>query len=128
MVRNQDLPNFYAAADLFVAPSMEARSGDSEGQGVVFLEAFAARLCVLATRSGGIDAVVRDRHSGILVRPNQPQEIAAAIEQLMCNAALRTTLAANAYDEVKERFDWQHIAGEFDKLYREFIPSTGHQN
>ncbi len=128
MVRNQDLPNFYAAADLFVAPSMEARSGDSEGQGVVFLEAFAARLCVLATRSGGIDAVVRDRHSGILVRPNQPQEIAAAIEQLMGNAALRTALAANAYDEVKERYDWQHIAGEYDKLYREFIPSTGHQN
>jgi glycosyltransferase involved in cell wall biosynthesis len=128
MVRNQDLPNFYAAADLFVAPSTVARSGDSEGQGVVFLEAFAARLCVLATRSGGIDAVVHDRHTGILVRPNQPQEIAAAIEQLMCNAALRTTLAANAYDEVKERYDWHHIAGEFDKLYREFIPSAGHHN
>ena len=128
MVPNQDLPNFYAAADLFVAPSTEARSGDSEGQGVVFLEAFAARLCVLATRSGGIDAVVRDRHTGILVRPNQPQEIAAAIEKLMCNSALRTTLAANAYNEVKERYDWQHIAGEFDKLYRESIASTRHHN
>lgn len=127
-VRNQELPNFYAAADLFVAPSTAARSGDSEGQGVVFLEAFAARLCVLATRSGGIDAVVRDRHSGILVRPNQPQEIAAAIEQLMCDSALRTILADNAYDEVKERYDWRHIAGEFDKLYRESIASTRHHH
>lgn len=128
MVPNQDLPNFYAAADLFVAPSTEARSGDSEGQGVVLLEAFAARLCVLASRSGGIDAVVRDRHTGILVQPNRPQELAAAIEQLMRNSALRTTLAANAYDAVKERYDWQRIAGEFDKLYREFIPSAGQHN
>ena len=128
MVRNHDLPNFYAAGDLFVAPSTEARSGDSEGQGVVFLEAFAARLCVLATRSGGIDAVVRDGYTGILVQPNQPQEIAAAIEQLMCDSALRTTLADNGYGEVKERYDWRHIAGEFDKLYRESIASTRHRN
>jgi glycosyltransferase involved in cell wall biosynthesis len=37
MVPNQELANFYAAADLFVAPSVEAESGDTEGQGVVFL-------------------------------------------------------------------------------------------
>jgi glycosyltransferase involved in cell wall biosynthesis len=123
MVRNQDLPNFYAAADLFVAPSVEAQSGDTEGQGVVFLEAFAARVCVLATRVGGIDAVVRDRRTGILVQPNQPEEIASAIEKLMNDPALRATLVENAYAEVNERYDWQRIAGEFDKLYREILSS-----
>ena len=123
MVRNQDLPNFYAAADLFIAPSIAAPSGDTEGQGVVLLEAFAARACVLATRVGGIDAVVRDRRTGILVQPNQPEEIASAIEKLMNDPALRATLVENAYAEVNERYDWQRIAGEFDKLYREILSS-----
>ncbi len=123
MVGNQDLPNFYAAADLFVAPSIEAQSGDTEGQGVVLLEAFAARACVLATHVGGIEAVVRDQCTGILVQPNQPKEIAFVIEKLMNDAPLRKTLVDNAYAEVKERYDWQRIAGEFDKLYREFLPS-----
>jgi glycosyltransferase involved in cell wall biosynthesis len=123
MVRNQELANFYAAADLFVAPSVEAQSGDTEGQGVVFLEAFAARACVLATRVGGIDAVVRDRRTGILVQPNQPKELALAIEKLNNDPALRATLVENAYAEVNQRYDWQRIAGEFDKLYREILSS-----
>lgn len=123
MVRNQDLANFYAAADLFVAPSIEAQSGDTEGQGVVLLEAFAARACVLATRVGGIEAVVGDEVTGILVQPNRPDALATAVERLLNDAALRASLVRNAFAEVKERYDWQRIAGEFDELYREFLPS-----
>ncbi|MGH7887776.1 MAG: glycosyltransferase family 4 protein, partial [Candidatus Binatia bacterium] len=121
MVRNQDLPNYYAAADLFIAPSIAAPSGDTEGQGVVLLEAFAARVCVLATRVGGIEAVVRDQVTGVLVQPNQPKEIALAIERLMNDAPLCATLADNAYTEVKQLYDWQRIAGDFDRLYRRFL-------
>ena len=126
MVPNQELANFYAAADLFVAPSIEAESGDTEGQGVVFLEAFAARACVLATRVGGIDSVVRDRRTGILVQPNQSKDLALAIEQLMNDSALRASLVENAYAEVKNRYGWQRIAGEFDGLYREILSSPRH--
>lgn len=122
-VRNQDLPNFYAAADLFVAPSVEAPSGDTEGQGVVLLEAFAARACVLATRVGGIKAVVRDHVTGILVRPHQPEELALAIEKLLNDSALRATLVSNAFAEARDRYDWRGIASEFDRLYRQVITS-----
>ncbi len=121
MVSNHDLPKFYAAADLFVAPSVATQSGDTEGQGVVLLEAFAARACVLATRVGGIDAVVRAGHTGTLVQPNQPEDLAASIEKLMNDSELRATLVENAYAEVKERYDWHRIAGEFDRLYREIL-------
>jgi len=57
-ISNDLLPNFYAAADLFVFPSMKTESQGAEGQGVVLLEAFAARLCVVATRAGGVREVV----------------------------------------------------------------------
>jgi glycosyltransferase involved in cell wall biosynthesis len=119
-VSNQRLPDFYAAADLFVAPSIEADSGDTEGQGVVILEAFAGRACVLTTRVGGIDAVVRDNVTGTLVSPNQPQDLALAIEKLLEDPVLRARLVANAFKEVKERYDWKPIAGEFESLYRTF--------
>jgi len=123
VVRNQDLPNFYAAADLFIAPSIEAPSGDAEGQGVVLLEAFAAQACVLATRVGGIDAVVCDKSTGILVQPSQPKELAQSIEDLLNDSAFRAILARNAFSAVKELYDWPVIAQQFDKLYREFLPS-----
>ncbi len=123
VVPNDQLPNFYAAADLFIAPSIETPSGDTEGQGVVLLEAFAARTCVLATRVGGIDAVVHDQVTGILVPPAQPEKLAQWIENLMNNSVLRSTLANNAFTEVKERYDWHNLAGNFAQLYGEILNS-----
>jgi glycosyltransferase involved in cell wall biosynthesis len=117
-ISNQRLPQFYTAADLFIAPSIEAASGDTEGQGVVILEAFAAGACVLATRTGGIDTVVRDNVTGLLVASNRPRDIALAIERLLNDSDLRTRLVENAFKEVKERYDWKRIAGEFESLYR----------
>ena len=115
---NQRLPDFYAAADLFVAPSIEAASGDSEGQGVVILEAFAGRACVLASRIGGIDAVVCDDVTGRLVPSNRPRDLACAIEKLLNDPDLRARLVQTAFKKVKERYDWTRIAGEFESLYR----------
>jgi len=117
-ISNQCLPEFYAAADLFVAPSIEAASGDTEGQGVVLLEAFAGRACVLTTRVGGIEAAVRDNVTGALVPPNRPRDLALAMEKLLDDPDLRARLVENAFREVKERYDWKRIAGEFESLYR----------
>jgi glycosyltransferase involved in cell wall biosynthesis len=117
-ISNQRLPQFYAAADLFVAPSIEAGSGDTEGQGVVILEAFAGQACVLTTRVGGIEAVVCDNVTGALVPSNRPRDLALAMEKLLNDPDLRARLVKNAFREVKERYDWKQIAGEFESLYR----------
>jgi len=117
-ISNQYLPDFYAAADLFVVPSIEAASGDTEGQGVVILEAFAGRACVLATRIGGIDAVVQEDVTGGLVAFNRPRDLARAMEKLLNNPDLRARLVNNAFREVKQRYDWKRIAAEFESLYR----------
>jgi glycosyltransferase involved in cell wall biosynthesis len=44
----------------------------------------------------------------------------------MNDAALRATLIENAYAEVKNHYDWQRIAGEFDNLYHEILLSPRH--
>lgn len=114
---NHVLRDFYAAADLFVAPSIEDPWGDTEGQGVVLLEAFAGRCCVLATRVGGISEVVEDGRTGVLVEPGNPGQLAAAMENLLRDEQLRVKLAANAYGTVKESYDWRKVAQAFEELY-----------
>ena len=117
-ISNHLLPDFYAAADLFVAPSIEAAWGDTEGQGVVLLEAFAARLCVIATRVGGIGEVVANGSTGVLIEPHNFLELAAAMESLLGNQRLRARLAENAFAKVKKHYSWQKIARDFEDLYR----------
>jgi len=87
----------------------------------VILEAFAGRVCVVTTRVGGIDAVVRDNVTGALVPPNQPRELAFAIEKLLNDPALRSQIVENAFREVKERYDWRQISSEFEHLYRTLV-------
>ncbi|MBI4489483.1 MAG: glycosyltransferase [Deltaproteobacteria bacterium] len=123
-VNNDLLPDFYAAADLFVVPSVEIPSGDTEGQGVVLLEAFAARLCVVATRVGGISEIVEDGYTGILVESHNPQQLAATIEKLLSESKLRIELAENAYAKVKKDYGWDKIAFAFESLYRDLIHTT----
>ena len=119
-ISNRNLPDFYAAADVFVAPSIQAVSGDTEGQGVVLLEAFAARVCVIATRTGGIDEVITDGITGLLVQPNSPPELAAAIEFLLSDPDLRARLAANAFKKVEASYSWNGVAAQFEAIYRKF--------
>jgi len=120
-ISNHLLPDFYAAADLFVAPSVEAQSGDTEGQGVVFLEAFATRLCVVTTRVGGISEVVQDGYTGVLVEPRNPQQLATTMEKLLGNERLRAELAENAFAKVKKYYDWDKIAKDFEDFYRAVV-------
>ena len=76
-------------------------------------------LALYAPRRGRADtATVDERWRAKLER------IAAAIETLITDTALRTRLADNAFAEVRERYDWQYIAGEFDNLYRKLVPSA----
>ena len=118
-IANQKLPDFYAAADVFVAPSVVTESGDTEGQGVVFLEAFSARVPVIATDVGGIGEIVRHDDTGWLVPPRNPELLARAIEQMLDDRGLARRLTENAFHLVKEHFDWPIIAGRFETLYRE---------
>ena len=124
-VSNHLLPDFYAAADLFVAPSIQAESGDTEGQGVVILEAFAARRCVLSTRVGGIVDVVIDGATGLLVEPNDPNQLAAAMASLLRDQSLRNRLAENAFQTVSRKYRWEKVAAAFETLYREVGARSG---
>ena len=118
-ISNRTLPDFYASADLFVAPSIEASSGDAEGLGVVILEAFAGKACVVATRTGGISSVVTDGVTGLLVEQRNPTALAQAMERLLSDSKLRARLIETAFVQVAERYNWKRIGEQFEALYRD---------
>jgi glycosyltransferase involved in cell wall biosynthesis len=127
-ISNSLLPDFYSAADLLVVPSIEAESGDTEGLGVVLLEAFAANTCVLATRVGGIGEVVQDDLTGMLAAPHDPKQLASAIERILSDDSLRAKLAKNAFAKVGEN-GWEKIAERFEALYRQIVqPKKRHSS
>lgn len=77
-------------------------SSKMEGLGSSILDAHSCGLPVIATRTGGIPEIVFDEINGLLVEPQNPEKLAAAILRLIDNDELRMKLSGNSLDSVKE--------------------------
>lgn len=118
---HEQLPEYYAAADLFVGPSVVDRSGDTEGLGVVFIEAASAGLAIVGTSVGGISDVLIHEVTGIAVEPDQPEALADAIERLLCDEALRRRLGEAARQHALSQFSWSQVAARFSSVFRRVL-------
>lgn len=117
----KELRDWFATADIFIGPSIITADGDTEGQGVVFLEAMASGTPVIASDVGGIKDVVRDGHSGLLVPGKNPQAIADRTVELANNKELQETLIQNAIELANSGYSWERSAQTFFNLYQEAI-------
>ncbi len=117
-VSDAELSSAYASADLFVLPAVLDAHGDTEGLGVVLLEAMASNVPVLASAAGGITDVVVDGESGVLVPPGDVNALAEALQRLRGDDALRKRLAAHGAARVRDEFSWDAIADRWLAVYR----------
>ena len=115
-IENKYLPQFYATADLFVGPSIVTKSGDTEGLGVVFLEALASGTCVIGSDVGGIPDIIKHNRTGILVKQKYPRQLAEVIIKLLSNEKLRKNLAINGQKYVRQNYSWELIGKKFNEL------------
>ncbi len=112
-----EMPRAYLLGDIFVGPSQI-----EEGLGLVFLEAAAAGLPVIATRQGGIPEVVRDNETGLLLeRKDDVQELADKILALLRHQKQRQRLGRQGREWVRENFSWQKIAHSLEQVYAEVL-------
>jgi glycosyltransferase involved in cell wall biosynthesis len=96
----------YASADCFCLPSVQ------EGFGLVFTEAMAAGLPVVACRVAAVPEVVADQQTGLLVNPRDPGALTMALETLLTDGKLRAALGGAGRRHV-EAFDVPRIARRF---------------
>jgi glycosyltransferase involved in cell wall biosynthesis len=111
-VPRPELVDLYYRTDVFAfAPIW------NEGFGIPPLEAMAAGVPVVATRSGAIPETVKDQQTGFLVGKNDPRGLAEAILELLHDDGLRAKMGRAARDWVHTNFTWDKIAKEMHKCY-----------
>jgi glycosyltransferase involved in cell wall biosynthesis len=105
----------YNRATLFVLPST---SGSQEGFGLVLLEALACGVPVITTEVVGASRFILDNGLGLVVKPEQPQELAEAILRLLQDAPTREKIRTRAREVVVQNCDWAAIAKALEGVYQ----------
>ncbi len=115
VVPGGELAEWYKRSDLFVVPSLY------ESFGLIYIEAMAARLAVVGGRGGGIPEVVADGETGLLVEPNDVEDLVKRVEQLLRDDALRSAMAAAGRTRAEQRFSRELMAQNTEAVYTEAI-------
>ncbi|MBO4436215.1 MAG: glycosyltransferase [Fibrobacter sp.] len=113
----EDLANEYKTANVFTLPAIVDSKGDTEGLGVVLIEAMELGLPIVASNVGGIPDVVVDGVSGILVPEKDPQTLANAYKRLATEPELLQQLLAGAQKRIAECFTWDKIVARQIDVY-----------
>jgi phosphatidylinositol alpha-1,6-mannosyltransferase len=111
-VESADLPSYYAAADVFAMPCRDRQGGrEIEGLGIVFLEASASGLPVIAGKSGGSVDAVSDGTTGRLVDGSSVEAVSEALIELCNNPEQARDLGRSGRAWVEKSWTWEAAAG-----------------
>ena len=111
-ISGNQLPPMYNSCDIFVMASREipGRLDLIEGFGISFLEAGASAIPVVAGDSGGVSDAVRNGKTGILVQPDNPEDIASAIKRLLIDEDLARQLGRQGRQWIETQMSWKQVA------------------
>ena len=108
---NDDPAGFLSNLDIFLLSSI------SEGFSIATIQAMAAGVPVIVTRSGGPEEIVSHKENGWLVEAGSAMAIVEAIEKLVNEPDLRNTLAAKGQVHARQKFDVQAMLESYQKIY-----------
>lgn len=115
------LANEYKTANVFTLPAIVDSKGDTEGLGVVLIEAMELGLPIVASNVGGIPDVVIDGETGILVPEKDPEALASAYKRLAAEPELVKHLLAGAQKRINECFTWDGIIERQIEVYNKVL-------
>jgi uncharacterized protein (TIRG00374 family) len=124
LVSNEALSDFYANADVFVLPAVVDDRGDTEGLGVVLVEAMTHMTPVVASNVGGIVDIIKHEQTGLLVSQRNPGELADAIIRLFDDDALRDSIVTQGISHVRNYLDWEVITDRLMSVYMRVAPAS----
>lgn len=116
-IQYQDLPQYICIGEIFAMPSRSRFAGlEVEGLGIVYLEASACGLPVVAGDSGGAPDAVIEGRTGYVVKGTSPQEISARIVELLVDEDLRKNMGEAGRQWIVKEWRWEIWADKFAKV------------
>ncbi len=113
----EELPRHYAAGDVFAMPCRTRNRGwDVEGLGIVYLEAGAIGLPVIAGDSGGAPDAVLDGQTGYVVDGTDLQQVARRVAMLLDDPGLAHSMGARGRQWVEQQWTWPVVSGRLTDL------------
>jgi glycosyltransferase involved in cell wall biosynthesis len=120
-VSNERLAELYRDCDVYVLPAIFDDRGDTEGLGVVLVEALSSAKPVVASAVGGIVDVIRHEETGLLVPEKDEAALAAAILRLLDDPDLAARLGAAGRKHAQNYFDWDRTVAATEALFYEAL-------
>ena len=118
-VPSADLPAYHAMADVFAMPCRTRGAGlDVEGLGIVFLEASATGVPVIAGSSGGAPETVLHNKTGLVVDGRSVPQIADAVSELLTDPDRAAAMGAAGREWITAQWRWDDLAGRLSDLIR----------
>ena len=116
-VEHDLLPDYYRLGDIFAAPCRSRYGGlEVEGLGIVYLEASACGVPVIAGKSGGAPDAVLDGKTGLLVNGRDHREVGAALIKLLSDLPLRQKMGADGRVWMEQLWSWEGIGARFEEI------------
>ncbi|MFH1661824.1 MAG: glycosyltransferase family 4 protein [Candidatus Falkowbacteria bacterium] len=112
-VSDEDLPDHYRKADVFVLPSINR----CEAFGLVLLEAMACGTPVIASDLPGVRSVFKNNEHGFLVRPGSADDLANKIKIFLENKELIKKMGEAGRKLVEDEYDWNKVGKKLDLIY-----------
>ena len=116
-VSDEDLPRYYRMADMHLFPS----TGRGEAFGLVAAEAAASGTPSIASDLPGVRTVVRDGDTGLLVPPNDVEELRRAILTLLEQVDVRMRFGLSARTHAEQHYDWEPLMDRLEKTYESVL-------
>lgn len=122
-IEPKDRSLYYNICDVFVMPSKTADI-DYESFGIVYAETNTCGKPVIGGKSGGIEDAVIDGVTGILVDPENIEEIKGAIIRLLTDQEYAKKLGENGRTRVEEELNWASVGKKIERILKETITVT----
>lgn len=110
---------FYKLSDLFIMPSISNKNS-VEGFGIVFLEANYHKIPVIGTATGGIKDAIVDNETGLLIKPNDLNDLIEKIIYLYDHEEFRKELGENGHRRVVQEYLWDKIIMDYHNLFQSY--------
>ena len=120
-VPNTELPELFQHANVLVFPSVVSEDGDREGFGLVLVEAMGCGCAAVVSDLPAMQDIVQDGSTAVVVRQKNPEEIARAVNRLLGNPELRSSLAFAGRKQALEKFDWAVIVPRYQAIIYDII-------